>query len=87
MVRAGQSSAMGSCPRHVCDLCKPRQRAWGLWSDKDCGSIISWGGVLETSVFVLAVDLLHHGLPTGTPMGGPGYFGCSYGCGLDRGLM
>ena len=41
----------------------------GLWSDTDCGGIISWGGVVGTSIFAVAVDWLSPWVADRDPLG------------------
>ena len=57
------------------------RRHGGLLSD--CGSILSWGGVVGMSIYVVAVGWFHLGLLTGTPLGRTSYF--CYSCSCDTG--
>ena len=51
--------SMGSSPHRACAISvNPSRGHWGLWLDADCGGIISWGGVVGASVFVVVVDWL-----------------------------
>ena len=47
--------SMGPSPHRACAISVNLDRGHGgLWLDVDCGSIISWGGVVGTSVFAVA---------------------------------
>ena len=51
--------SMGSSPHRACAIStNPGGGHGGLWSDVDCGCIISQVGVVGAPVFLVAVDWL-----------------------------